>query len=124
MSTMSSCSSWGAPRRWTDSERNRRRGNCSRGWNRPESSSLDDDRPTPRPLLGRQVRAVHDDTHLLERDQSAADHLVETREDRGDLLLRLHALDHDRRIGTQPEPAALMHTRGGAGAEDPAEDRV
>src|SRR5437588_12200138 len=72
--------------------------------------------------LGRLVRTVGDDVHFFERDETAANHLVEGGEDLIYLLLGLHALDDNWEIERQIEKSRGVNPAAGAETHDAARD--
>src|ERR1019366_879845 len=82
--------------------------------------STEVDRPASRALRLGKIGSVHDHTHLLQRDQSAADHLVESRQDTLDAFMRIHAFDDDRQVAAQPKDRAPVHDGGRSETEHAA----
>lgn len=75
----------------------------------------DSDRPRTR-------RVLHD-PHLLQRDETFADHLVEDGKKSLHVFLRIHDLDHDRKVLGQRQEVRRMKDATRAEPPDSLEDR-
>src|SRR6185312_15272858 len=71
-------------------------------------------RPIVRCFLTAPVGPIHDHVGSLERDQTAADHLIELRKDRFDPFARFDALDDDREVRRQELDAVGVQSAAGS----------
>src|SRR6266516_2768795 len=69
------------------------------------------------------ARPIHDHAGALERDQAAADHLIQLRKDGLNRLFRLHDLEDQRQVEGQPQHLVGVHLAARAEARDAAQHR-